>query len=617
MAKVMNISEIRPLVTDEFQVGPFVPRTESMQHAWDWGKKVHAGQTRLSGEPYFETHCAWVGAFVDKLVHNETWTIAALLHDTVEDQGETLEEIRKQFPGELGIEVAHIIDGLTKISNPRDGSSREMETLRKIARFRDPAVFVIKLADKSHNLMTLQYQPPAKRWAKATEAIRAYGKLAGILNCYRWRRWIEDMAFPYAEPNSFPIVKAKIDADPRLNINFIRYYLNELGSVMDAEGIDGSIMFTVNGYWQSWDKLQRMARSHRTSLEDFSAVNDIVSFRMLVNGNNEIDCYRLLARVNKYFQKYLDQDRFDDYIASPQNGYQALQATAWLPGTGAIEVAIATEEMEGENTWGIIHALNHQKDTSSYQPVQIFTSYGGTRFLKEGSTVLDGVAAIKDFYLDKITKVLVNGEEKHIYDNLNPGDVVEVVSTGPHKIPEPDWLNHCNASTARRLRNVLTRVKLKLAGEEGRRRIHPILAKEGILDLNDVLSLEPNRLESMLGLLACANLEALYEAIGGGSIFLDEVESAMDATHLTASQLKWTSFQIRGNNNSNQPGGLAYFASLVTEAGGNILRTVNTTSKTGDFDVRMVLNGLSEEQKSHLQYLFNQSRFPLTDIEIA
>lgn len=617
MAKVMNVSEIRPLVTDEFHVGPFVPRTESMQHAWDWGKKVHAGQTRLSGEPYFETHCAWVAAFVDKLVHNETWTIAALLHDTVEDQGETLEEIRKQFPGGLGIEVAHIIDGLTKISNPRDGSSREIETLRKIAMFRDPAVFVIKLADKSHNLMTLQYQPPAKQWAKATEAIRAYGKLAGILNCYRWRRWIEDMAFPYAEPNSFPIVKAKIDADPRLNINFIRYYLNELGNIMDSEGIDGSVNFTVNGYWQSWDKLQRMARGHRTSLEDFSAVNDIVSFRMLVNGTNDVDCYRLLARVNKYFQKNLDQARFDDYIASPQNGYQALQVTAWLPGTGAIEVALATEDMEGENSWGLVYALNNNKDISRYRPVQILTSYGGTRFLDEGSTVLDGVAAIKDFYLDKITKVYVNGEEKHIYDSLNPGDVLEVVSTGPHKIPEPDWLNHCNASTARRLRNVLTRVKLKIAGEKGREIIHPILAKEGILDLNDVASLEPNRLESLLGLLACANLESLYEAIGGGSIFLDEVESALDATHLTASQLQWTSIQIRGNNNSNQPGGLAYFASLITEAGGNILRTVNTTSKTGDFNVRMVLNGLTDEQKTRLHDLFNESRFPLSEIEIA
>jgi (p)ppGpp synthase/HD superfamily hydrolase len=613
----MNISEIRPLITDEFHVGPFVPRTESIQRAYDWGKHVHAGQKRLSGEPYFETHCAWVAAFVDNLVNIESWTIAALLHDTVEDQGETLDEIRTLFPGELGGEVAHIIDGLTKISNPRDGSSREMETLRKIAMFRDPAVFVIKLADKSHNLMTLQYQPPAKQWAKANEAIRAYGKLAGILNCYRWRRWIEDMAFPYAEADSFPMVKSKIDADPRLNVNFIRYYLGELGNMMNAEGIDGSIKFTVNGYWQAWDKLQRMARSNRTSLDDFSAVNDIVSFRMLVKSKDEIDCYRLLARVNKYFQRNLDQDRFDDYIASPQNGYQALQVTAYLPGTGAIETAIATEDMEGENTWGVIYAINHNKDISRYRPVQILTSYGGTRFLEEGSTVLDGVASIQDFYLDKIHKVLVNGEERHIYDNLNPGDVLEVVSSGPHKQPEPDWLNHCNPTTARLLRNVLARVNLKQASEKGQKIIHPILVSQGILDLNDVASLEPNRLESMLGLLACANLDDLYSAVGGGSIFVNEVENAMDLTGIKSSTLRWTSLQIRGNNSSNRPGALAYFAGLITEAGGNILRTVNTTSKNGDFHVRMVLKGLEDNQKDYLKKLFSESRFPLVEIEIA
>lgn len=617
MVRVEDISEIRPLITDEFQVGEFVPRTEAIKRAYEWGKNVHSGQVRLSGEPYFETHCAWIAAFVDKLVQKESWTIAALLHDTVEDQGETLEEINALFPGKLGSEVAHIIDGLTKISNPRDGSSRELETLRKIAMFRDPAVFVVKLADKSHNLMTLQYQPPAKQWAKANEAIRAYGKLAGILNCYRWRRWIEDMAFPYAEPDSFPIVKSKIDADPRLNINFIRYYLNELANIMNTEGIDGTVRFTVNGYWQAWDKLQRMARSHRTSLDDFSAVNDIVSFRMLISDPDEIACYRLLARVNKYFQRNLDQDRFDDYIASPQNGYKALQITAYLPGTGAVEIAIATEEMEGENTWGVIYALNNNKDISQYRPVQILTTYGGTRFLEEGSTVLDGVASIQEYYLDKIHKVLVNGEERHIYDSLNPGDVLEVVSAGPHKQPEPDWLNHCNPSTERLLRNVLARVNLKAASKLGRQKIHPLLVQRGILDLSDVASLDSNRLESMLGLLACANLDDLYAAIGGGSIFLNEFENAMDLVGISSSSLRWTSVQIYGNNSSNRPGGLAYFAGLVSDAGGNILRTVNTTTKNGDFHVRMVLNALNPSQKETLHKLFFDSRFPLIEIEIA
>src|SRR5512140_2401145 len=163
MVQIKYVDETRPKMTDEFAVGPFEPRTERMAEAYRWGQQLHAGQKRLSGEPYFETHCGWVAAFLDKLVGNEAWTIAGLLHDTVEDSGESLERIKAQFPGKLGEDVAYIVDGLTKRSNPRDGRSREIETLRKIAMFRDPGVFLVKLADKSHNLMTLEHMPPAKR----------------------------------------------------------------------------------------------------------------------------------------------------------------------------------------------------------------------------------------------------------------------------------------------------------------------------------------------------------------------------------------------------------------------------------------------------------------------
>ncbi|MFZ3071337.1 MAG: HD domain-containing protein [Anaerolineaceae bacterium] len=617
MVEIENISEIRPRIVGEFSVEEFVPRTEAIARAYEWGKQVHSGQLRLSGEPYFETHCGWVAGFVDRLVHKESWTIAALLHDTVEDTGESLDVIKELFPDNLGVEVAHIIDGVTKMSNPRDGSTREMDTLRKIAMFRDPAVFVVKLADKSHNLMTLQYMSRGKQWQKATEAIRAYGKLAGILNCYRWRRWIEDMAFPYAEPEAYNNVKGEIDADPRLNLNFIRYYLGEFGHLFDEEGIDGAVRFTVNGYWQAWDKLQRMARARRTSLEDFSAVNDIVSFRMIVKENDETACYRLLSRVNRYFSKNLDQDRFDDYIASPQNGYRALQVTTWLPGSGAVEVAITTEEMEGENTWGVIYAVNHGKDISKYSPVQILTPYGGTRFLQEGGTVLDGVAAIQEFYLDKINKVLVNGEERHLYDTLNPGDMVEVVTGGVHQVPQQDWLNHCDVTTARRLRIVLATVGLKEASKKGRELIHPLLARRGILALEDVASLDNNRIEQMLGLLACANLDDLYSAIGGGSIHLEELENALDLVGISKTALGWITVEVSGSNTSNRPGTLAYLAGLVSEAGGNIIHTIHTTAEDGSFYLRLVLAGLDESSRNDLLDLFNKSRFPLDKVEIV
>jgi (p)ppGpp synthase/HD superfamily hydrolase len=618
MVEVEFVREIRPKIADEFTFkGEFELRTPAISKAYDLGKELHKGQRRLSGEPYFETHCVWIASFIDRLFQNEAWTIAALLHDAVEDQGESLEQIQQHFPGILGKHVAYLVDGVTKMSNPRDGRSRELETLRKIARFRDPGVFLVKLADKSHNIMTLEHMSPEKQRQKATEAIRAYGKLAGILNCYRWRRWLEDMAFPFAEAEVFNFVKEQIDTDPRLELGFINNMLSQLSKLMEEEGIDGQVRIIVNGYWQAWQKLRRMARDRRTSLDDFSAVNDIISFRMLVKNSDVSNCYRLLARVDRFFNRYLDHNRFDDYIASPQHGYRALQVTAWLPDLGAIEVAITTEEMEGENLWGVVYALQNGKHITQYKPIQIFTPTGGTRFLPDGSTVLDAVAAIQDFLLDKINRVEVNGKPRELDAQIQPGDVVEVITHGDRMTPTEDWLKFCNLSTARQLRSVLVTVALKQTAEEGREMLKPLLAERGIVDLEDVQIQERLKFENLLSSLAAANLDDLYSALGGGAIRLSDVDEALDAAGISRQVLGWTTINIVGPGNTNKPGVLAYLAGLVSRYGGNILRTVNNTFGDGSFTLRWVIQGLDEEKKQTLLQAFLNCEISLDEVEIV
>lgn len=618
MVEVEFVREIRPRIADDFSFeGEFQPRTPAIAKAFDLGKRLHEGQRRLSGEPYFETHCVWIASFVDNLVKNEAWTIAALLHDAVEDQGESLEEIQQHFSGILGKHVAYLVDGVTKMSNPRDGRSRELETLRKIARFRDPGVFLVKLADKSHNIMTLEYMSPEKQRQKATEAIRAYGKLAGILNCYRWRRWLEDMAFPYAEAEVYHFVKKKIDSDPRLDIDFINGMLKQLGKLMEDEGIPGTVRIIVNGYWQAWQKLRRMARDRRTSLEDFSAINDIISFRLLVKGSDISGCYRLLSRVNRLFNRNLDQNRFDDYIASPQHGYQALQVTAWLPDLGAVEVAITTEEMEGENLWGVVYALENGKQITQYKPIQIFTPTGGTRFLPDGSTVLDAVSAIQDFLLDKINHVEVNGETRALDAPVNPGDVVEVITHGERIIPNEEWLRFCNLSTARQLRSVLVTVALKQTAEKGREMLNPMLAARGIVDLEDIQIQERLKFEYLLSTLAAASLDDLYSALGGGAIRLSDMDEALDEAGISKEVLGWTTINIVGPGATNRPGVLAHLAGLVSQFGGNILRTVNNTFGDGSFTLRWVIQGLDEEKKQALLQAFMTCEIDLVEVEIV
>lgn len=618
MVRIETIKEIRPKMDDEFSPGEFVPRTMAIEEAYRWGKELHQGQLRLSGEPYFETHCAWVAALIDQLAGVEAWTIAALLHDSVEDQESSFEMIRQHFPGLLGLEVAHIVDGVTKISNPRDGSSRDLETLRKIARFRDPGVFLVKLADKSHNVLTLEHMPENKRITKASEAIRAYGKLAGILNCYRWRRWLEDMAFPHAEPETYAFVRKRIDEDPRMDLQFVNSMMTQLGGLMESAGLSGRISITVNGYWQSWQKIRRMARLRKSPMDSFQALNDLVSFRMILEDPDPIHAYKLLAHVNRFFGPYLDQNRFDDYIAYPQNGYQALQITMWMPEFGAIEVAIATEEMEGENTWGVIYALKNGKDISDYRPVEIFTPTGGARFLPEGSSVLDAVASIQqEFLLDKISGVKVNGNLAKLSDKVKPGDLVEVITSSGRMAPESEWLKFVNPATTRILRSVLAVEDLRKAADTGKIQLKNILNERGILALEDVQAIYPEKVNQLLESVGAANLQDFYAAVGSAAIRIADIKGNLDEAGLAPSDLHWTTINIQSGSYANRPGVLAKLAGLISDSGGNIVRSVNNTMPDGGFYLRLVMENMKVDKKTFINNAAKISGINQLEIEMV
>jgi len=614
MVRIQPVREIRPELVEELNPPPFKPRSPAMAEAYRWGKEKHAGQLRLNGEPYFESHCEWVASFVEEKFHNEVWTVAALLHDTVEDQGVSLEEIRGHFPGALGQEVARIVDGVTKLGAPREGVSRDLDAFRKLVMYRDLGVFLVKLADKTHNLLTLGYMGEPRRKQKAEEAIRAYGKLAGILNCYTWRRWLEDMAFPYAEPRHYQDVKSVIDRDPRLSLAFIQRTMEQLAQIMEAAGLDGSVEIVVNGYWQAWQKLRRLALSRKASLNDYKAVNDLVSFRLVLDDLKVEKCYELLGHVNHVYGETLDQDNFDDFIACPQNGYRALQTTTWLPGYGSVEIAISTHEMEEENRWGVVYVLRQGRDIHNYHPVVILTPSGGVRFVPEGSSVLDAVAAIQqEFLLDKISAIRVNGRLADVSDRINSGDVVEVITEGQRLKPREEWLRYCNPITARLVRSVLVMEALKDHAEEGRRKIKDIVAGRGILALEDVQALERDRTDNLLERLGCSSLEDLYAALGGGVIDREDLQVAMDQVGITKDGLKWHTLYVQVGKALNQPGMLARFTKMVSAVKGNIIRTVNTNLPDGGFEVRMVIENLDPKAEKRLASNYSRSNIPLVE----
>jgi (p)ppGpp synthase/HD superfamily hydrolase len=272
-----------------------------------------------------------------------------------------------------------------------------------------------------------------------------------------------------------------------------------------------------------------------------------------------------------------------------------------MPGMGAVEVAIMTDEMEGENRWGIVYAIQHGKEIQNYRPMAILTPSGGVRFLPESSTVLDAVASIQqESLLDKISEVEVNGKPARISDKVHAGDIVEVI-TGPNRlIPGEDWLTFCNEATARTLRSLLITGSLRKSAEQGRLAIRMILKEHGVLSLEDVLALESVKLDNLLEILGCASLEDLYIGVGGGAIRLQDLSKALIQVGIDRKELKWTTIHIVGSKKSNQPGVLASLTGLVSRSHGNIIRSVTNTLSSGDFELTILASNMDEKRRVSL-----------------
>jgi hypothetical protein len=178
-------------------------------------------------------------------------------------------------------------------------------------------------------------------------------------------------------------------------------------------------------------------------------------------------------------------------------------------------------------------------------------------------------------------------------------------------------LEFCNLSTARLLRSALVTVALKQTAEEGRNLIKPLLAKRGIVDLEDIQIQERIKFENFLSSLAAASLDDFYSALGGGAIRIEDVDEAFDEAGIMSEVLGWTTINLLGSKDSNRPGVLAYLAGLVSQYGGNILRTVNNTFPDGSFSLRWVIQGLDDEEKQGLLKTFVESKIPLSKVDIV
>src|SRR5690242_7388582 len=318
-----------------------------LNRAYVYAMKAHGEQKRASGDPYFP-HPLEVAAIITDLKLDDATIVAALLHDTIEDTEATRAEIDQLF----GKDIGHLVEGLTKLKKLElvSREATQAENLRKLllAIAEDVRVLLVKLADRLHNMRTLQYMSPEARKRVSEETIDIYAPLAARIGMYEMREELENLAFRELNPDAYRVMSARLDALAARNSGLIGEIEEQLARKLADSGIMASVLNRRKHGYSVWRKMERKAVG-------FEQLSDIFGFRVVVRKISE--CYQALGIVHTTWP--VVPGRFKDYISTPkQNDYRSLHTTVIGPGKQRVELQIRTVEMDQIAEFGIAaHAL--------------------------------------------------------------------------------------------------------------------------------------------------------------------------------------------------------------------------------------------------------------------
>jgi len=436
--------------------------------------EAHKGQTRKSGEPYI-VHPILVAAITAKISNDEMMVQAALLHDVVEDTSFTIEELERKF----GYDVAHMVEGLTKIVEIRDeelipsGSDERLInsalTFRKmlIASIKDVRVLVIKLCDRLHNMLTLDALSIEKQRRIAEETIVVYAPIAHRLGISRLKNHLEDLSFQYIYPEDYKTIDTYIKSNAQ-NLKFkLNAFIQNVKDTMDKDGFkedDFEIIGRVKHYYSIYLKMHRKG----VSIEE---VLDLLAIRIIVK--KPIDCYRVLGLMHLRFTPLIS--RFKDYIAVPkENGYKTIHTTLFDE-EGIVEAQIRTVEMHrlaeygvaahwkykgGDNSVNLewLESLHYQNESIEEfyelaksdlfsEDITVFSPKGDYYTLPKGSVALDFAYAIHSKVGENAMEALINKQKASLLTILKNGDIVNIIKDNePHL--HCSWLDTVKTSKA-------------------------------------------------------------------------------------------------------------------------------------------------------------------------
>ncbi len=484
---------------------------ELIHKAYVFTAKVHHGQLRRSGDPYL-IHPLNVAYLLADWNLDEETVVTGLLHDTVEDTVATIQEIRELF----GESVALLVDGVTKISRVTisDVAAQKAESLRKmiLAMGKDLRVILVKLADRLHNLRTLNHLPSEKQAAIARETIEIYAPIAARLGMSRIRMEMEDRCFEVLYAEQYKDLSRQAEERRRNRAGHIRNVIALLESKCAETGVEA----TVTGREKHLSGIfQKMARQEI----DFEHVYDFIGFRIITKTVRE--CYEALGIVHNLWKPV--PGRFKDYVAMPKaNLYQSLHTTVFGPNAEMMEIQIRTEDMhalaengvaahwkykEGRRTadkedqmflWlrQILELQQDMKDPREFlntvkvelfpEEVYVFTPLGDVKELPRGGTPIDFAYAIHTEVGNTCVGAKVNGRMVPLKTVLKNGDVVEIITQPSHK-PSRDWLKIAKTSRAlNKIRAVLREEQIEQSLDLGRQILEKEIRKYS-LNTNKVL----------------------------------------------------------------------------------------------------------------------------------
>ncbi len=442
--------------------------------AFQYSLEKHEGQKRASGEDHIR-HCVEVAKILSE-IHLDTVTIAAsLLHDVVEDTDTSVEEIEREF----GSEIATIVDGLTKIARFEFGSmaERQVETYRKLllSMARDARVILVKLADRLHNMRTLEHMSADARERIALETREIYAPLAHRLGVARVKWELEDLAFKFLEPEAYRKLSKKIKSTRRERESLIRRMEEPLRAELDAAGIPCQVTGRPKHLWSIYGKMIKRDKP-------FEEIYDTLAMRILVESVR--DCYHALGVVHNKWTPLTE--RFHDFIATPKsNMYQSLHTTIFGPGGALYEIQIRTHDMHRTSEYGIAahwrykegrtsgrdevddelawfrQVLEWQQETREPEEfmeflridlfqdeIFVFTPAGDVKQLPKGATAIDFAFAVHTEIGMRCSGAKVNGRIAPLSRPLRNGDTVEIL-TSDSQTPSRDWLGFVRTSKAR------------------------------------------------------------------------------------------------------------------------------------------------------------------------